>query len=147
MTARRLIGAGGIGPPRRYRITGLVPNGVTGLKVERADGTVGRTVPVIENTVAFTVGREDFTLRGVGDPAAERLERPMPLGGLSGFGDRRGGCAGYTLMEEEGGWSGAASTRVGWTPVAAKIVMPITAETTEPPRMPSLAAPISRGSS
>lgn len=93
----------GKGPPRQFRITGLVPNGVTGLEVEKADGTVGRTVPVIENTVAFTVGREDFTLRGVGDPAAERLERPMPLGRLSGFGDHRGGCAGYTFMEEGGG--------------------------------------------
>jgi hypothetical protein len=93
----------GKGPPRHFRITGLVPNGVTGLEVEKADGTAGRTVPVVENTVAFTVGREDFTLHGVGNPAAERLERPMPLGGLSGFGDQRGGCAGYTFMEEEGG--------------------------------------------
>lgn len=97
------VGSCGKGPPRQFWITGLAPDGVTGLEIEKADGTVGRTVPVIENTVAFTVGREDFVLHVVGDPAAERLERPMPLGGLSGFGDHRGGCAGYIFMEEKGG--------------------------------------------
>lgn len=135
----------GKGRPRHFRITALVPNGVTGLAIEKSDGTTGRTVPVIENTVAFTVGRENIALHGVGNGAAERLERNLPLASVGG--DRRAGCSGYSFFEEgSGGWSSPAS-RVGWTPVTAKIVMPIAAEMTEPPRMPSLAAPTRRGSS
>lgn len=89
----------GKGPPRHFRITGLVPNGVTGLEIERADGTVGRTVPVIENTVAFTVGREDFTLRGVGDAAAGRVGRRVPLGHGSLLGGNGAGCVSFSWAE------------------------------------------------
>jgi hypothetical protein len=86
-------------PAGHFRITGLVPNGVTGLEIERADGTIGRTVPVIENTVAFTVGRQNFTLRGVGSPAAERIERPLPLGGKPPLGGEGGDCSFYVWAE------------------------------------------------
>jgi hypothetical protein len=70
--------------PGHFRITGLVPNGVTGLAIEKEDGTIGRTVPAVENTVAFSVGDEDITLHGVGDAAAEALEQQFPLGHLRG---------------------------------------------------------------
>jgi hypothetical protein len=89
----------GKGPARRFRIAGLVPNGVTGLEIEKADGTVGRTVPVIENTVAFTVGREDITLRGVGDAAAGGVERRVPLGQGSLPGGNRAGCVSFIWAE------------------------------------------------
>lgn len=69
---------------RHFRITGLVPDGATGLEIEKEDGTMGRIVPVVENTVSFTVGREDITLHGVGDAAAESLEQQFPLGRLRG---------------------------------------------------------------
>jgi hypothetical protein len=91
----------GKGRPRQFRISGLVPNGATGLEIEGADGTIGRTVPVLENTVAFEVGREDVTLRGVGDAAAERLETHLPLGHVGGRGDPRGGCSSYFFAEAE----------------------------------------------
>lgn len=93
----------GKGPARHFRITGLVPNGVTALEIEKADGTVGRTVPVIENTVAFTVGREDFTLHGVGSVAAERIERPVPLGKGPLLGGNRAGCVGVIWVEARTG--------------------------------------------
>jgi hypothetical protein len=94
----------GKGPPRQFRIAGLVPNGVTGIEVERSDRTIGRTVPVIENTVAFTVGREDIVLRGVGDSGAEKLERKLPLAHLAKFDDDgSGACASYTIFEATGG--------------------------------------------
>jgi hypothetical protein len=63
----------------RTLISGLVPNGVTGLAIERADGTAGRTIPVHENTVSFPIGSEDVVLHGVGDAAAERLEKALSL--------------------------------------------------------------------
>lgn len=88
----------GKGPPRHFRIHGLVPDGVTGLEVERSDGTIGRTVTVIENTVAFTIGREDFKLHGVGDAAAEGLERTLPLAHVGGDGGRAD-CSFYTFVE------------------------------------------------
>lgn len=91
----------GKGRPRRFRISGLVPNGATGLEIERADGTIGRAVPVLENTVAFEVGREDLTLHGVGDAAAERLEAHLPLSLVGGLGDPRGGCSTYFFAEAE----------------------------------------------
>ncbi|HVX33871.1 MAG TPA: hypothetical protein VHA80_12085 [Solirubrobacterales bacterium] len=91
----------GKGRPRRFRIAGLVPNGVTGLEIEKADGTIGRTVPVTLNTVAFTVGREDVTLRGVGDRAAEGLERRLPLAELSKLGGG-GDCGSYIVAEARG---------------------------------------------
>jgi hypothetical protein len=59
---------------RQIRVSGLVPNGVTGLEVEKEGGTIERTVPVVENTVDFAVDTKRFVLRGVGDPAAEKLE-------------------------------------------------------------------------
>jgi hypothetical protein len=96
------ISSCGRGRPRQFRMVGFAPNGVTGLEIEKADGTIGRTVPVIENTVAFTVGREDITLRGVGDRAAERLERPLSLTGLSALGGGRGDCSSYIVAEAKG---------------------------------------------
>lgn len=74
------------------RVAGLVPDGVTGLALEKEDGTI-RTVPVVDNTVAFPVGDESIVLHGVGDAAAEELEWRLPLGGLGKPGkskDRRG---------------------------------------------------------
>jgi hypothetical protein len=96
------ISSCGKGPARHYRIAGLVPNGVTGLEIEKADGTIGRTVPVVENTIAFTVGLEDFTLRGVGDAAAESLERNLPLAHALGRGENRAGCVGLIFAEARG---------------------------------------------
>jgi hypothetical protein len=61
------------------RVTGLVPNGVTGLKVEGEDGTTERIVPVTENVVDFPVENKKFVLHGVGSPAAERLEWGLPV--------------------------------------------------------------------
>jgi hypothetical protein len=89
----------GKGPAQHFRIAGLVPNGVTALAIEKSDGTMGRTLPVIENTVAFTVGREDIALHGVGDAAAERLERRLPLTHLFEPGNNRSGCSGYIFAE------------------------------------------------
>jgi hypothetical protein len=92
----------GKGPARHFRIHGLVPNGMTGLAIEKADGTTGRTVPAVENTVAFTIGREDVTLRGVGDAAAERIERPLPLAHLAELGASRPDCSSYVFAEARG---------------------------------------------
>ena len=90
------VGSCGKGPPRHFRIDALVPDGVTGIEIDGAAGSVGRTVPVIENTVAFTVGRKNIFLRGVGDPAAEELERDLPLANVAkgplALGGR-GGCS------------------------------------------------------
>jgi hypothetical protein len=97
------VGSCGKGRPRHFRVNGLVPDGVTALELERSDATIGRTVPVIDNTFAFTVGREDFTLHGVGDAFAEGLERTLPLAHAGGFGDTRGGCAFYTFAEAKSG--------------------------------------------
>ncbi len=81
----------------QFRIGGLAPNGVTGLALERSDGKIERTIPVIENTFSFSVGHVNLTLRGVGDAAAERLERSLPLGAShSSFG---GDCSGYAFTE------------------------------------------------
>ena len=57
-------------------------------------------MPVIDNTVAFTIGRENFTLRGVGDAAAERLERSLPLAEVGG--STLGGCSFYAFAERKG---------------------------------------------
>jgi hypothetical protein len=85
------------GKARKFRIHGLAPDGVTGLAIEKADGTIGRTIPVLENTFAFSVGRENITLRGVGDAAAEELERELPLAGSGAGGG--GGCGGLIFVE------------------------------------------------
>jgi hypothetical protein len=95
------VGSCGKGPPRHFRIHALIPDGVTGLAIEKGDGTIGRTVPVLGNTVAFTIGREDFTMHGVGDAAAERLERRLPLAEAGGGG--LGGCSFYTFAERKKG--------------------------------------------
>jgi hypothetical protein len=97
------VGSCGKGRPRHFRINGLVPDGVTGLELERSDGTIGRTVPVIDNTFAFTVGREDFKLHGVGDVAAEKLERTLPLGHVGGPDSHIAGCTLYSFFEAKGG--------------------------------------------
>jgi hypothetical protein len=89
----------GKGPPRHFRISTLVPNGVAGLEIQREDGSIGRTVPVVDNTVAFTIGREDFTMQGVGDAAAERLERSLPLAAVDEAADKRPGCTSYFFAE------------------------------------------------
>ncbi len=90
---------------RQTRISGLVPDEATGLEIEREDGTIGRTVPVIENTVAFQIGRENVILRGVGSAAAERLERKLPLGEKPAFSG--GACVGTVYVE------GVATTEPG----------------------------------
>jgi hypothetical protein len=94
------IGSCGKGRPTHFRIHALVPDGVTGVEVEREDGTIGRTVPVIENTVAFTVGRENIVLRGVGEADAEALERTFPLADAARDGGGRAGCTSYNFFEE-----------------------------------------------
>ena len=85
------------GGSHQYRIHGLAPNGVTGIEGERSDGSITRTIPVVDNIIAFSIGHEDITLRGVGDPAAEQMERDLPLGGPSG--SSRGGCSSYAFAE------------------------------------------------
>jgi hypothetical protein len=81
----------------QFLVSGLAPNGVTGLTLERSDGKIERTIPVIDNTISFSVGHVNLTLRGVGDAAAERLERSLPLGASRGsFG---GDCSGYAFTE------------------------------------------------
>jgi hypothetical protein len=89
------------GGSHQYRINGLAPNGVTGIEVERSDGSITRTIPVVDNIIAFSIGHVDITLHGVGDAAAERLERSLPLGGSSG--SSRGGCSGYAFTEVKPG--------------------------------------------
>lgn len=85
------------GGSHQFRIHGLAPNGMTGLEVERSGGRVTRTIPIIDNIFSFAIGHVDITLRGVGDAAAERLERHLPLAGPSG--GSRGGCGGYVFTE------------------------------------------------
>jgi hypothetical protein len=95
-----VLSCGG-GPARHYRIHGLVPNGVTGLEIEKSDGKMGRTVPVIDNTFSFSVGLDDFTLHGTGSAAAEELERSFPLGRAAGRGENRAGCVGLVFAERD----------------------------------------------
>jgi hypothetical protein len=95
------ISACGKGLPRHFRITALVPDGVDAFEIEKAGGKIGRTVPVIENTLAFTIGRENLVMRATGGPAAEGLERNLPLAeAAKGFGgDGRGGCSTFSFFE------------------------------------------------
>jgi hypothetical protein len=93
------VGSCGKGRPTHFHIRALLPDGVTGVEVEKEGGTVGRTVPVSENTVAFDVGRENVVLRGVGDAAAEALERTLPLARAGLHGDNRPGCSFYAFAE------------------------------------------------
>jgi hypothetical protein len=85
----------------KFRVQGLAPNGVTGIEVERSDGRITRTIPVVDNITAFSIGHVDITLHGVGDAAAERIERNLPLGGSSG--SSRGGCSVYAFTEVKRG--------------------------------------------
>jgi hypothetical protein len=98
-SVQRLAGLsiGSCNGSHRFRVHGLAPNGVTGLALERSGGKITRTIPIVDNTFAFSVGHVNFTLRGVGDAGAERLERHLPLGGPSG--SSRGGCSGYVFAE------------------------------------------------
>jgi hypothetical protein len=80
----------------KFRVQGLAPNGVTGVEVERSDGRITRTIPVVDNVLAFSVGHVDITLHGVGDAAAEAIEHNLPLAGPS---SSRGGCSGYVFTE------------------------------------------------
>jgi len=54
---------------RRFRVA-LGRDGVEAVELEKAGGKFGRTVPVIvpviENTLAFTIGREDAVVHGTG---------------------------------------------------------------------------------
>jgi len=93
------VGWCGKGRPTHFRIHALLPDGVTAVEVEREGGTVGRTMPVVDNTIAFTIGRENIVLHGVGDAAAEGLERTLPLAQASKEGDKRAGCASYSFAE------------------------------------------------
>jgi hypothetical protein len=85
----------------KFRVQGLAPNGVTGVEVERSDGRITRTIPVVDNILAFSIGHVDITLHGVGDAAAESIEHHLPLGGPSG--GSRGGCSGYVFTEARSG--------------------------------------------
>jgi hypothetical protein len=93
------VGSCGRGRPTHFRLSALLPDGVTGVEIEKEDGTVGRTVPVSENIVAFTVGRENIVLHGVGDAAAEGIERSFPLRDASRLGDKQAGCGFYAFAE------------------------------------------------
>jgi hypothetical protein len=95
------IGACSKGPPRHFRVYGLVPDGVTALRIRKFGGAGGRTVPVIDNTFAFTIGREDFVLKATGDAAAEELERTFPLARTAKEfgGDGEAGCSSYSFFE------------------------------------------------
>lgn len=95
------VGSCGKGPPRHFRVTALLPDGVEAVELEKAGGKIGRTVPVIENTLAFTIGREDVVLHGTGDATAETFERGLPLARTANDfpGDGQGGCAGYIFAE------------------------------------------------
>lgn len=88
----------GKGRPTHFRLNALLPDGVAAVEVEKEDGTIGRTVPVIDNTIAFTVGRGNIVLHGVGDLGAEGLERNLPLATVHGLGSRPG-CAFYSFFE------------------------------------------------
>ncbi len=93
------IGSCGKGRPTHFRIHALLPDGVTAVEVERKDGTIGRTVPVVDNTIAFTISRENIVLHGVGDVDAEELERNLPLATVHGVGGSAG-CTSYSFFEE-----------------------------------------------
>ena len=51
--------------------------------------------------IAFSIGHVDVTLHGVGDAAAEAIERNLPLAGSSG--SSRGGCSSYAFTEVKPG--------------------------------------------
>jgi hypothetical protein len=91
----------GKGAPRHFRIVALLPDGITAMKIERVGGAGGRTLPVIENTLAFSIGRENIVLRGSGTPAAEEFERQLPLAQTAkDFGGKdQGGCSSYIFAE------------------------------------------------
>jgi len=95
------ISSCGKGPPRHFRVIGLVPDGITTMRVVKLGGAAGRTVPVIENAFAFTIGREDIVLHGSGSAATEALERTLPLAQAAKDlgGADRAGCAGYFFAE------------------------------------------------
>ncbi|MBS1863224.1 MAG: hypothetical protein JSS68_16120 [Actinobacteria bacterium] len=107
------VGACSKGPPRHFRIVGLVRDGISAITVERAGGRIGRTVPVIENTIAFTIGRENVVLHGTGDPSAEGFERSLPLArAAKEFGGHgQAGCSSYMFFEARG--PSAAAGEVG----------------------------------
>jgi hypothetical protein len=97
-----LLDVGGCskGPPRHFRVFALLPDGVDAVEVEKAGGAIARTLPVIGNTIAFTIGREDVVLRAVGDQAAEGLERSLPLARAAGRGGDGGAdCSFYVFAE------------------------------------------------
>jgi hypothetical protein len=93
------VGSCGKGPPRQFRVHALLPDGVSRVEIVKEDGKVGRALPVIENTIAFTIGRENVVVRGGGGVAAEGLERNLPLADASKLGDNRGGCSFYAFAE------------------------------------------------
>jgi hypothetical protein len=79
--------------PTHFRVTGMVPDGVTGLAVKGPGGVIVATEPVVDNTVSFTLGRQNVTLHGIGNPEAEGLERRLPLATAGKVSP--GGCTSY----------------------------------------------------
>lgn len=88
------------GSHRGARISGLVPDGVSGLEVVEKGGAVARTVLVVDNAVSFPVGDGAILLRAAGGAAAEGLEWRVPSFGSGPPGkvkDRRtSSCIGST---------------------------------------------------
>jgi hypothetical protein len=93
------VTACGKGRPTHFRVHALVPDGVASVEIEREDGTIGRTLPVVGNTIAFRIGRENVALHGMGDAAAEDLERKLPLARVGSIGDHLSGCSFYSFFE------------------------------------------------
>jgi hypothetical protein len=95
------VSACGKGPPRHFRVYALAPDGISAIEIEKPGGQIGRTVPVIENTVAFTIGRENVVMRAVGDSATAALERSLPLAqSAKQFpGDGQAGCTSFSYFE------------------------------------------------
>jgi hypothetical protein len=83
----------------RFTFAGF-PDGVEAVEIDKPGGAIGRTVPVIDNTIAFTIGREDIVLHALGGPAVEELERTLPLAEAGKLGgDNRAGCSFYSFFE------------------------------------------------
>ena len=87
--------------PGMVRISGIVPNGVTELGVDRhADGTIEETVPVLLNAFSVELDPVGVILHGIGDAKAAQIELKYPLQrlasangncGWTGYGPRTNG--------------------------------------------------------
>jgi hypothetical protein len=78
-----------------------VPDRVEAFEIEKADWEIGRTVPVIQNTLALTISRENVVMRATGDPTAEGLERGLPLAQAAKLfhGDGQEGYSSFAFLE------------------------------------------------